>query len=107
MDAKPMLYALIVQCRRSEIGVIASYEASTPFPSFSRDSTITLLDCDPTVWDIGHVDYRIVEGEGGTVVCLTYLLVDSPVVTNRGFVMKKKSGETVGPSETRFGYCPQ
>jgi hypothetical protein len=103
MKPKPITYLLIVQCVRPEIGVMAEYVASTPFPNFQRDGHIELLECEPRNWDIGDSIHRIAAAKDGSVVCSTLLLVDSPVVENRGFVVKKQSGEEVGPSQTRFG----
>lgn len=103
MKPKPITYLLIVQCIRPEIGVMAEYVASTPFPVFHRDGHLELLDCEPTTWDVIDTAQRITEGNDGRVVCATLLLADSPVVENTGFVVRKKSGETVGPSESRFG----
>ena len=100
MEPKPITYLLIVQCTRPEIGVIAEYVASSPFPTFQGH--LELLECDPTTWDVGDAVHRITTGSEGNVICATLLLADSPVVENRGFVVRKQSGETVGPSETRF-----
>ena len=103
MKPKPITYLLIVQCVRPEIGVIAEYVASTPFPAFQPGGHLELLDCDPTTWDVGDTIHRITTGNDGSVVCATLLLADSPVVENTGFVVKKQSGEKIGPSESRFG----
>ncbi len=82
---------------------MARYVASTPFPPFQRGQFLELLDCEPRTWDVGASSHRIVAGEDGGVACLTLLLVDSPVVENTGYVVRKQSGEEIGPSETRFG----
>ena len=82
---------------------MAKYIASTPFPSFTNDGHFELLDCDPSTWDVIDTIHRITIGNDGGVVCSTLLLADSPVVENTGFVVKKQSGEEVGPNETRFG----
>ncbi len=103
MKPKPISYLLIVQCERPEIGVMAEYAASTPFPHFSSGATLELLDCEPRTWDVRFVTHRIVAGKAGQVVCSTLLLVDSPVVENSGYIVKKQSGDTIGPSATRFG----
>ena len=101
MKPKPITYLLIVQCTRPEIGVIAEFTASTPFPTFQGH--LELLECYPTTWDVGNAIHRITTGNDGSVICVTLLLADSPVVENRGCIVKKQSGETVGPSATRFG----
>lgn len=106
MKPKPIKYLLIVQCVRTEIGVMAEYVASTPFPHFQEGSSLELIDCDPKTWDVRGVIQRITTDKTGGVFCATLLLVDSPVVENTGFVVKKQSGEEVGPSETRFGRIP-
>ena len=103
MKPKPITYLLIVQCVRPEIGIMAEYIASTPFPNFQEGGDLELLDCDPKTWDVHHATHRITADKNGGVVCATLLLADSPVVENRGFVVKKQSGEEVGPSESRFG----
>jgi hypothetical protein len=106
MKPKPITYLLVVQCIRPEIGIMAEYVASTPFPAVQRDGHLELLDCDPTTWDVFDVVQRITTDKKGGIVCATLLLVDSPVVENTGFVVKKQSGEEVGPSKTRFGRLP-
>jgi hypothetical protein len=103
MDPKPITYLMIVQCIRPEIGVMAEFEASTPFPSIQAGGSLELLDCAPRTWDVLSVGNRIVTGSDGSLFCATLILVDSPVVENSGYVVKKRSGEEVGPSETRFG----
>jgi len=103
MKPKPITYLLIVQCTRTEIGIMAEYVASTPFPNFQKGGHLELLDCDPTTWDVIDIIHRIATDNKGCVVCSTLLLADSPVVENSGFVVKKQSGEEVGPSESRFG----
>lgn len=103
MKPKPITYLLTVQCVRPEIGVMAEYVASTPFPHFPKDGHLELLDCDPRTWDVIDTFQRITSDKNGSVVCATWLLADSPVVENTGFIVKKQSGEEVGPSETRFG----
>ena len=100
---KPITYLLIVQCVRTEIGVMAEYVASTPFPSFKKGDLFELLDCDPSTWDAVDTVHRITTGTDGSVFCSTVILADSPVVENTGFIVKKQWGEEVGPSETRFG----
>jgi hypothetical protein len=82
---------------------MAEYAASTPFPHFPDGGNLELLDCDPKTWDVIHSTQRIAAGKDGGVVCSTLLLADSPVVENSGFVVRKQSGEEVGPSKTRFG----
>jgi hypothetical protein len=104
MQPKPIKYMLIVQCVRPEIGIMAEYVASTPFPNFQRGGHLELLDCDPTTWDVIDAIHRITVEKNGGVVCATLLLADSPVVENTGFVVQKQSGEEVGPSENRFGH---
>jgi hypothetical protein len=103
MKPKPIKYLLIVQCIRQEIGIVAEYIASTPFPTFQDGISLELLDCDPRTWDVLSTSQRIVSEKNEGVVCATLLLVDSPVVENRGFVVRKQSGEKIGPSESRFG----
>ena len=103
MKPKPLLYKLTILCVRPEIGVMADYEAATPFPNFQRGGHLDLLDCVPNTWGITDSVQQITKVKDGTVICTTLLLVDSPVVENRGFVVKKQSGEEVGPSDTRFG----
>lgn len=98
-----MTYSLIVRCARPEIGVMAEYTASTPFPHFSAGDKFELLDCEPRTWDVNSAIHSITTGEGGHVACATILLADSPVVENTGYVVKKQNGEEVGPSPTRFG----
>ena len=100
---KPITYILIVQCVRPEIGVMAEYIASSPFPSFSTGEIIELLDCEPCTWDVASANHRIFAGKDGSVFCATILLADSPVVENSGYIVKKQTGEEVGPSPTRFG----
>ncbi len=100
---QPIAYTLIVQCVRTEIGVVAEYHATTPFPNFQKGGHLALLDCYPTTWDITDKVERIACGSDGAIVCSTLILVDSGVVENRGTVVKKSWGEEVGPSETRFG----
>lgn len=100
---KPITYILMIQCTRPEIGVMAEYTASSPFPTFHRDTHLDLLDCEPRTWDVGDSIHRLTIGDDGGVVCVTLLLVDSPVIENTGYVVRKQSGEEVGPSETRFG----
>jgi len=85
---------------------MAEYSASSPFPSFRNGEHLQLLDCEPRTWDVGDSIHRIAIGEDGGVVCLTVLLVDSPVIENTGYVVKKQSGEEVGPSKTRFARIP-
>ena len=99
---KPITYMLTVQCVRSEIGVVAEYVASTPFPPLPEGGHLELLDCNPRTWDVGSSVHRITVGKDGGVICSTIILADSPVVENRGFVVKKQNGEEVGPSEKRF-----
>ena len=82
---------------------MAEYVASTPFPNFQSGCHLELLDCDPTTWDVIDVIHRLTVEKNGGVVCATLLLADSIVVENTGFVVKKQSGEEVGPSENRFG----
>lgn len=103
MEAKPMTYMLVVQCIRPEIGVIAEYSASTPFASLRTGDNLQLLDCEPRTWDVTDSVHRISSSPDGGVACATILLVDSPVVENTGYVVRKQSGEEVGPSESRFG----
>ena len=103
MKPKPITYLLIVQCVRPEIGVIAEYTASTPFPHFSAGDMFELLDCEPRTWDVNSAIHRITTSKGGHVVCATILLTDSRVVENTGYIVKKQNGEEVGPSLTRFG----
>ncbi len=93
---KPITYLLIVQCTRPGVGVVAEYVASTPFPHFQEGGNLELLDCNPRTWDVGSSVHRIAVGKDGGVVCSTILLADSPVIENRGFVVKKLSGEEVG-----------
>ena len=103
MELKPISYLLIAQCVRPEIGVVAEYAASTPFPNFQKGDHLELLDCSPKTWDVGDSIYRITTSNDGGVVCSTLLLIDSPVVENLGFVVQKQSGEEVDPSKNRFG----
>lgn len=100
---KPITYSLIVQCVRPEIGVVAEYTATTPFPHFAAGDMFELLDCEPTTWDVNTAIHRVIKGKGGHIFCITILLADSPVVENTGYVVKKQNGEEVGPSPTRFG----
>jgi hypothetical protein len=100
---QPTHYSLIVQCVRSEIGVVAEYTASTPFPHFSAGDGVELLDCQPRTWDVTAVVHRIAKGDNGHVHCVTILLADSPVVENTGYIVRKQNGDEVGPSPTRFG----
>lgn len=102
MRPKPMIYRMIVQCVRAEIGIIAEYEASTPFPAFKSDDSLELLDCDPRTWDVNFAVHRIGTAQDGRVFSTMLVLVDSPVVENTGCIVMKQSGERVGPSETRF-----
>ncbi len=81
---------------------MAEYVASTPFPHFQEGGHLELLDCEPRTWDVHHATNRIATDEKGGVVCATLVLADSPVIENRGFVVKKQSGEEIGPSEYRF-----
>jgi hypothetical protein len=106
MKPNPIKYLLIVQCIRPEIGIMAEYVASTPFPNFQEGGHLELLDCNPTTWDVTDTVQRITAEKDGAVVCATLLLADSPVVENTGFVVKKQSGEEIGPSESRFGRLP-
>jgi hypothetical protein len=99
----PIIYSLVVQCVRPEIGVIAEYKASTPFPHFSAGDMFELFDCEPRGWDVNCASRRIISDKDGQVYCTTILLVDSPVVENTGYVVKKQNGDEVGPSPTRFG----
>lgn len=103
LKQKPIVYLLSVQCVRSEIGIVANFEASTPFPNLLRGGHLELLDCFPTTWDVHDLVHRIATDKSGTVLCSTLLLVDSWVVENRGCIVRKQSGEEVGPSESRFG----
>jgi hypothetical protein len=103
MKPTPLTYSLIVQCVRPEIGVMAEYTASSPFPHFSAGDMFELIDCEPRTWDVTSVLHRITTGNDGHVFCATVLLADSPVVENTGYIVKKQSGEEVGPSPTRFG----
>jgi hypothetical protein len=103
MKAKPIKYLLIVQCIRPEIGIMAEYVASTPFPHFQKGGHLELLDCNPVTWSVTDSVQRITADNDGGVICATLLLADSPVVENTGFIVKKQSGEAVGPSESRFG----
>jgi hypothetical protein len=103
MKPKPITYTLIVQCARPEIGIMAQYIASTPFPHFPDGGSLELLDCDPKTWDVCFSTQRIASGKDGSVFISTLVLADSPVVENSGFVVRKQSGEEVGPSATRFG----
>jgi|GEM_PF-6020615 hypothetical protein len=100
---KPMTYLLTVQCARPEIGMMAEYHASTPFPSLRKGDFLELIDCEPKIWDVIDVTHRLVKAADGSVICGTWVLADSPVVENTGYVVKKQSGEEVGPSSTRFG----
>ena len=103
MEIKPINYTLIIQCVHQEIGVVAEYTASTPFPNFLAGDSFELLDCEPNTWDIVSIYQRIVKSEKGQVCCATILLVNSPVVENTGYIVRKQNGEEVGPSPTRFG----
>lgn len=103
MKSKSITYLLIVQCMRREIGVMAEYAASSPFPHFSAGDAFELLDCEPSTWDVKSVIHRITTGKGGHVFCATLLVADSPVVENTGYIVRKQNGEEVGPSPTRFG----
>ena len=103
MNARPITYTLIVQCIRKEIGIIAKYTASTPFVDFHQGSNLELFDCEPRNWDVHDLVQRIAKNEDGNIVCITHLVVDSPVVENAGYIVKKQSGEEIGPSKTRFG----
>jgi hypothetical protein len=103
MKPKSITYILIVQCMRPEIGVMAEYTASTPFPHFSAGDMFELLDCEPRTWDVKSTIHRITTGEGGAVLCATIVVADSSVVENTGYIVKKQNGEEVGPSPTRFG----
>jgi len=107
MKALPITYILIAQCIRAEIGVIAEYTATTPFPNFQCGDHLGLLDCEPTTWDVTDKVYRIATGDDGSVRCVTLVLVDSPVLENTGYIVKKQSGEEIGPSENRFGRCSE
>jgi hypothetical protein len=82
---------------------MAEYVASTPFPNYQKGDFLELLDCDPRTWSVTDKIHRIATEDDGGVVCVTLLLADSPVVENTGFVVKKQSGEEIGPSDTRFG----
>lgn len=86
MKPKPLTYLLMVQCIRPEIGMMAKYVASTPFPVFEKGGHLELSDCDPTTWDVIGTIQRISTGNDGKVVCATLLLTESPVVENTGFV---------------------
>jgi hypothetical protein len=103
MKSKPITYLLIVQCVRREIGVMAQYTASTPFPHFSGGDMFELLDCEPSTWDVKSVIHRITTGKDGHVFCATVLIADSGVVENTGYIVRKQNGEEVGPSPNRFG----
>jgi hypothetical protein len=103
MKPKSITYFLIVQCVRPEIGVMAEYAASTPFPHFSPGDMFELLDCEPSTWDVRSVIHRITGGKSGNVLCVTLLIADSSVVENTGYIVRKQNGEEVGPSPTRFG----
>jgi len=103
MSLKPITYILIVQCTRSEIGVMAEYHASTPFPDFRPGDSFELLDCEPCTWDVTCLHRRLVRGTDNSVFCTTILIADSPVIENRGYIVKKQNGEQIGPSPTRFG----
>lgn len=103
MRINPITYTLIIQCVRPEIAFVAEYTASTPFPNFSAGDSFELLDCEPITWDIVNKTQRIVKSATGKVFCSTILLVDSPVVENTGYIVRKQTGEEVGPSPTRFG----
>ena len=103
MKPKSITYLLIVQCVRPDIGVMAEYTASTPFPHFSAGDMFELLDCEPCTWDVRSATHRITTEKGGHVFCATILLADSPVVENTGYIVKKQNGEEIGPSPTRFG----
>jgi hypothetical protein len=102
MKPKPITYLLFIQCIRPEIGIMAEYIASTPFPTFPDGGFLELLDCDPNTWDVIHTTQRITADKKGGVVCATLVLADSPVIENRGFVVRKQSGEEIGPNENRF-----
>jgi hypothetical protein len=104
---QPISYMLLIQCVREEIGMLAEYHATTPFPSFQKGGSLTLADCYPTIWDITDRTDRIASSPDGAITCCTFLLVDSGVVENRGTIVKKSWGEEVGPSETRFGRIKQ
>jgi hypothetical protein len=103
VKAKPITYLLIIQCVRPEIGVMAEYTASTPFPHFSAGDMFELLDCEPRNWDVDGAIQRIAESKDGHVICATVLVADSPVVENTGYIVRKQNGEEIGPSPTRFG----
>ena len=103
MKLKPITYSLIIQCVRPEIGVVAEYKASTPFPPFPAGAMFELYDCEPHTWNAHDSVHRIVEGKDGSINCATVLLADSPVIENTGYIVKKKNGDEVGPSPTRFG----
>ncbi len=100
---KPILYSLVVQCVRPEIGVVAEYTASSPFPHYPKGSFLELYDCEPRTWDVHDSVQRIYTGRAGQIHCLTLILADSPVVENTGYIVLKQNGEEVGPSPTRFG----
>jgi hypothetical protein len=103
VKSKPITYLLVVRCVRPEVGVMAEYTASTPFPHFSSGDTFELLDCEPNTWDVNAAVHRIAKDKDGHVICSTILLADSPVVENTGYIVKKQNGEEVGPSPARFG----
>jgi hypothetical protein len=77
---KPIQYELLVQCSRSEVGVIAHYKATTPFPTLHK--TLELLDCDPSCWDVHYWMTRIVSDEQ-EITILTLVLVIFPFPVNR------------------------
>ena len=83
--------------------MMAQFIASTPFPVFQKGSSLELLDCVPKTWDVITVTQRITAGSDGMVFCCTLVLVDSQVLEDVGWVVKKQSGAEVGPSGTRFG----
>lgn len=59
MKPKSIKYLLIIQCIRPEIGIMAKYVASTPFPNFQKGDHLELLDCSPATWHVTDTVQRI------------------------------------------------
>jgi hypothetical protein len=77
--AMDIVYKLIVQTRR-EVGVVAEFNGNTPFPYLDKGDSLELTGCRVATWDVYGRHTRIGYDERGNLMCVTILLVSSPVL---------------------------
>lgn len=79
--ALPIEYLFLVQCARTEVGLIAQFRGTSPFPEVQKGEFLELLNCDPRLWDVHYKSTRVLQ-EGDKITIATLVMVDSPVLDN-------------------------